>query len=122
MNEDELELRLNGKEILLTRYNTTLFTHFGRVLLRGLELDAKNFDHVFIRTSDEDDENLRGARVWRGLDAYKPIAKFCIQHKFPIVGNSTDVGESDVAAWELMNFADVDFGVVPPDWTIESSE
>jgi len=122
-NEDVgLEINLNGEEFVLTRYNTTLFTFWGRVMLRDYELDAKNFDHVFIRTSDEDAERLRGGYLFRHHPMFKKLAKLATEHAFPGVLNQTDIPECDVRAYEDYAFGDLaSTDTVPEDWLNGSS-
>jgi len=117
-----LEIKLNGEGFLLTRYNTTLFTFWGRVILRDYELDAKNFDHVFIQTSDEDAEQLRGAYLFRYHPMFKKLAKFAIEHNFPRVINQVNIPECDVRAFEQNSFGDLaTTETVPEDWLNGSS-
>jgi len=122
-NEDVgLEINLNGEEFVLTRYNTTLFTFWGRVMLRDYELDAKNFDHVFIQTSDEDAKRVSGGYLFRRHPMFKELAKFATEHAFPGVLNQTHIPKCDVRAFEKEAFGDLaTTDTVPEDWLNGSS-
>lgn len=117
-----LEIKLNGEGFLLTRYNTTLFTFWGRVILRDYELDAKNFDHVFIQTSDENAEPIMGAYLFRHHPMFKKLVKFIVQNNFPAVVHQPYIPECDVRAYEDYAFGDLTrTDTVPEDWLNGSS-
>ena len=112
-----LEISLNGEDFILTRYNTTLFSFWGRVILRDYELDANNFNHVFIRTSGEDESEVHGGYLFHEHPMFKKIAKFAVQHNFPTVANQIVVPECDVRAFEQTMFGDLaSTDTVPDSW------
>lgn len=112
-----LEVSLNGEDRTLTRYNTTLFSFWGRVVLRGFELDATNFNHIFIQTSDTEGSSVQGAFLFNNHPVYKKIADFAIKHDFPAVLNRTEIPECDVRAFENTMFGDLTkTDGVPKEW------
>lgn len=115
-NDKGLELNLNGERFVATRYNTTLFTFFGRVILRDFELEAENFNHIFLQTS-EDDQEPRGGYVFFDHPSYPDLAAFALENMFPQVLNQTHIPECDVRAWETHNFKDLSQDSFPEDWT-----
>jgi len=118
-----LEINLNGEEFVLTRYNTTLFTFWGRVILRDYELDAKNFDHVFIQTGDSENEGqVSGGYLFRNHPMFKKLSKFIIQNNFPAFVHQSNIPECDVRAYEDYAFGDLaSTDMVPEDWLNGSS-
>lgn len=117
MEDNGLEVNLNGENFVLTRYNTTLYTFWGRVILRDYELDASNFDHLFLRTSEEDDEQVKGGYLFRHHPAFEGISKFAIENSFPAITDMTYIPECDVRAFEDSAFGDlVKTDTVPEEW------
>jgi len=108
-NEDaSLEVSVNGEPMQLTRENTTLYTFFGRVMIEGMEMDASNFNHVFVRLSDPDDEeNVSGGFIFPQNPGFKTVAAFCLRHNFPAVLNALYLPGSDIDAWNRTTFSDL---------------
>lgn len=112
-----LEINMNGEDFVLTRYNTTLYSFWGRVILRDYELEASNFNHVFIRTSNEDDEIVKGGYLFQDHPMFKKIAKFAFKNSFPVVANMIYVPECDIKSWESTQFSDLThMDIVPENW------
>jgi hypothetical protein len=101
-----LEIELNGEPFVSTRYNTTLFTHWGKVMLKGFELEASNFDHIFFQIS-EDEDNPSETYLFRDHPSFKKLAKICLKYSFPMVVNRVNVAECDIRAWENTQFSDL---------------
>lgn len=100
---ESFELELNGNTFEATRLNTSHYTHYGRVMLRGYEMDAKNFDHVFFQTEQREDRRV-GGFLFRGHPAYKKVVRLIRELNYPQVLNQTCVANGDVVAWENETF------------------
>lgn len=117
MADKSMDINLNGEKFTLTRYNTTLYTFWGRVILRDYELQADNFDHVFMRLSEETAEKEYGAFLFKDNPLFAKISQFILENHFPVVANDTHIPESDVNAWESTMFHDLSAAnEVPKDW------
>lgn len=113
MNEQEpqdygLEALVNGEPILLTRHNTTLYTFFGRVILEEMEMDAANFNHVFVQLGEPNEEGaIPGGFIFQNNPGYRKVSSFILKHNFPANLNSMLIPQSDIDAWNRQSFGDL---------------
>lgn len=114
--EAQLHLHLNGEKYVATRYNTSLYTFYGRVILRDFELDASTFNHVFLEVG-ESKNNYLGAFLFSDHPAYLKVANFIFKHEFPCSLDQIHIPESDVMAWEGQTFQDLNkTTILPQEW------
>lgn len=116
--EDEFTIDMGGEDFTLNRYNTTLFTFWGRVTLRDYEMDAKNFNHVFIRLTPDEVEPPQGVFVFNDHPMFQRLFDIVFEHNYPRYLDSTFVAEGDVRAWERHMFGDLEETEgVPKQWS-----
>lgn len=112
-----LEITLNGEPYEATRFNTTLYTFYGRVALRGMELDAQNFDHVFFQMGDASADSVLGGYLFRNQEIFEDLAEFITDNHWPSVLNQTVIPDCDVRAFESSMFGDLaKTNEVPGEW------
>lgn len=85
--DDELLLNVQGKEFLMNRDNTSLFTFLGRAA----------FNHVFISMNED-----MGAFVFRTTETtemFDRLVEHVQEHNYPQHLNLNDITEGDKAAY-----------------------
>ena len=88
---DEIILNVSdGSEILVNRYNTTLFTFFG-------ELATRN--HVFIQTGESEDETVTGFYIFSHASVYHALVERIAAFDFPMQLNSVTIPKCDEEAF-----------------------
>lgn len=92
MNGEGLIIQLEGDDFELTRYNTQLYTFFGRIAIKN---------HVFVITR-EDDETVAGVHIWEAFqtEPYTHIKQHIEKYKYPQYLNLTEIAECDELAFE----------------------
>lgn len=118
-----LNLRMGEERFELTHENTTLYTFLGRTAIGDMVFDNASANHVFVHLGEDEQEQPRGMYFFeRFHPVYKDIAKFAIEHSFPIIGNQRRVPECDIRAYmahvdaEQERFHDSLEGVFPEDF------
>lgn len=107
----KLNLMLGSEEFESTPFNTTLFTHLGRLAM---------YDHIFFQSEEQDDEEkvMTGSYLFRQHPSFPKIANFMARNNFPMVLNKVEAADCDVAAFDRMiaqNMGDTD--TIPEEWT-----
>lgn len=116
-----IDIELNGEEFTLTRYNTTIYTFWGRTTIEGMEMAAGNVDHIYIQTSEGETET-HGGYLFKGHPSYKDLLKVLLKHHFPGVLYAPRVPEGDMLAWMKSNFGDLhDATGIPEGWSTDES-
>lgn len=116
-----IAIEMNGSDFMLTRYNTTVYTFWGKVMVGGMEMAANNLNHIYIQTSEEADVT-HGGYLFKDHPAYKEILKACLKYKFPSVLYAPRVPEGDMQAWEKSAFGDIrETEGVPESWNTDES-
>lgn len=110
--DDVLPITCNGEPFNVDRFNTTLYTFIGEL---GM------YNHVFIRTSDEESEDTSGGFAFQCAPPDNPVfqqlASFVLEHNFPMVLNMTRVPPCDRDAFmeaSLTDLGGTDF--IPDEW------
>lgn len=89
---DEFYLNISdGTEYLATRYNTTLFTFFGKLATRN---------HVFFETAENDDGTISGFYIFAHANIYQAILERVAEFDFPMELNKLQVPDCDEAAFQ----------------------
>lgn len=122
--EPTLNLNMGEERHELTGLNTTLYTFMGRTAIGDLVFDNSSVNHVFVQLGENERHQPRGMYFFeRFHPVYQDIAKFAIEHSFPIVGNQRRVPECDLKAYmshvdaEQEKFHATLEGVFPEDFT-----
>lgn len=100
----------DGSTFEAIRENTTLFTHLGRLAC---------FDHVFIHTHGELEDQIVGTYVFRDNDQFEDMAAYMWENDYPMILNRLAVSDCDRIAWENMVAREVEYDLengVPEGW------
>lgn len=91
---EDAEIHLNisdGSEFDADRYNTKLFTFFGKLATRN---------HVFFMTHENDDNTVNGFYVFAHATIYQAIVDRMFAYEFPMELNAIEIPACDEAAYQ----------------------
>ena len=117
-DEGSFTLKAGGEEWECNRDNTSLFTFMGKVTLRGMELDAENFNHVFHVYGEDDEGNSLGLYIFQHNPGFLALYNFLLRNSYPAHLNLREVAQCDQDAWENSTFKDL--ADYPPEWGNEA--
>lgn len=119
-----MRLRMGKERLNLTHENTTIFTFLGQTALGDAMFNNQSANHAFIQTGTSEKDYPTGLYLFEQFSpVYAEIAKFAIEHSFPMVANQRHVAECDIRAYmvyadaEEANFHAVLEGIFPDDFS-----
>lgn len=112
---ENYEMLLNvsdGREIVANRYNTTLFTFFGKLATRS---------HVFIETDRDENNTLSGYYIFAHNNIYQALLERIAAYDYPMELNKTIVPDCDEAAFQrsIEQLTGEEVPDTIPDWFTE---
>lgn len=96
-------INTNGERHEMTRDNTSLFNHLGRLAL---------YDHLFVIFPDE-----TGVYIWSTNPSYEQLAALAVEHECIMHLNLQAVAEIDERNYLKHHTGDLkEFDTIPDDW------